>query len=41
MLDPQQRARELQEQKKALRRFRWFVVILTLFCLLMIVWLPR
>ncbi len=32
-----------QEQKAAqkLQRFKWFVLLLTIFCLVMIFWLPR
>lgn len=29
------------EQQRRLRRFKWFVAGLTLFCLFMIFWLPR
>lgn len=38
-MDPQQQQEERQRQ--LLRRFKWFVAGLTLFCLLMILWLPR
>ncbi|HLD65255.1 MAG TPA: DnrP protein [Pseudomonas sp.] len=29
------------EQERRLRRFRWFCIGLTLFCAVMVVWLPR
>jgi|GEM_PF-412670 hypothetical protein len=32
---------QLEQQRKLLLRFKWFVAGLTLFCLLMIFWLPR
>ncbi len=32
---------EALENKRRITRFKWFVVIVTLFCLLMIFWLPR
>ncbi len=37
-LDPQEQE---ARQQQLLRRFKWFVVGLTVFCLLMIFWLPR
>ncbi len=40
-MDPQQKARSIAEKKKLLRRFKWFVAVVTLFSLIMIYWLPR
>lgn len=35
---PQQ---ERQRKQQGLKRFVWFVILLTIFCAAMIVWLPR
>lgn len=32
---------EALEKQRRIQRFKWFVVAVTLFCLLMIFWLPR
>lgn len=37
-MDEQEQA---ERQQQLLRRFKWFVAAVTLFCLAMIFWLPR